>query len=289
MKTMETGAHERRAFTLIELLVVIAIIAILAAMLLPALTRAKWKAYGAQCMSNEKQLLTAFLLYADDNNGLMQPTEPSLGAPQEYYAGGYWVAPTISAGMTERQAIDNVLNGLKQGLLWKYAPAAGAYHCPGDLRFRRLVGNKWAYDSYSKVDGLAGGMWQTGDGVHPLKKMTEVPEPAKTLVFVEEEDSRNYNEGTWVINVQAGGTTAGWVDSLAVCHNNATTLSMADGHIEAHRWMEGSTIRAGADAGNGLDTWFYWPLANGGKDRDFAFVEPRYKYAEWPKFTTRPH
>ncbi len=135
---------------------------------------------------------------------------------------------------------------------------------------------------------MAGGMWQL-PAIHPLKKMTNVPETAKSLVFVEENDSRNYNEGTWVINVQAGGATAGWVDSLAVSHGPATTLAFADGHVENHQWRELSTIQAGADAGAGLDTAFYWPLANNGKDRDFGYIEPLYKYDEWPKYTTRPH
>ncbi len=144
MKTIERGTCSRKAFTLIELLVVIAIIAILAAMLLPALGKAKTRVTGAYCRGNEKQLLTAFLLYADDNNSLMQPTTTALGAPQDMFAGGYWVVPNISAGMTREQAINNVIIGLKQGQLWKYAPAPGVYHCPGDLRFRRTVGSKWA-------------------------------------------------------------------------------------------------------------------------------------------------
>src|SRR5204862_6154651 len=123
--------------------------------------------------------------------------------------------------------------------------------CPGDLRFKfRKPGLHWAYDSYSKADGMNGDYWN----IPPLVKLGTVPEPARAMVFVEEADSRNYNLGTWVINAD----THEWVDAVAVFHNNANTISFLDGHIEPHRWLEATTLKAGMAAERNLDTPLYW-------------------------------
>ena len=275
---MHPPTRKERGFTLIELLVVIAIIAILAAMLLPALSKAKAKATGAYCLGNEKQLTLAFIMYSDDNRNIMPPTTYN-GVVM--YGGGYWPAPNpdITAGISEEVAIRRIVESFKQGPLWKYAGNQGSYHCPGDLRYRRRVGDHWAYDSYSKVDGMNGGMWTEGNLVHPFTKHTEVKEPAKAMVFMEEADSRNYNLGTWVINA----TTRSWVDPVAIFHNGSSSISFADGHAEPHKWLEPTTVKAAAAAQSGSATPFYWakktPI-----DRDWDWVQPRYKYAEWPRY-----
>jgi len=268
-------SEPRPGFTLIELLVVIAVIAILAAMLLPALSKAKDRSYVVNCLNNQKQLAFAFIMYAGDFADVLPPTTYQ-GVVQ--YGGGYWPGPQpdITAGITVDTAMERVRAGLGKGPLWSYCQNFGAYHCPADKRYRlRKPGAHWAFDSYSKVDGMNGDMWN----LPAIRKLSQVPEPARALSFMEEADSRNYNLGTWVINAD----THEWVDPVAIFHADRSGVGFADGHTEAHAWLEPSTLRVAAAAQNDLDTPFYW-AKNRPRDRDFEWVEPRYKYRDWPKY-----
>jgi len=267
-------------FTLIELLVVIAIIAILAGMLLPSLAKAKMKATGAACLSNQKQVILGWKLYADDNNdGIipLQTRDPATGNAVNNYAGGYWrgpiPGPDLTSGMQISEAMKRVTEGFKQSAIFTYASAIGAYHCPGDLRTKRLKpGKGWAYDSYSKADGMNGGGWGS---IKVFTKESGIQDPVNSMVFVEEADPRSYNAGTWVIDV----TPPGWVDPFAVFHGSISTFAFADGHAESHRWLESTTIKAATDSANGVQS-FYWAGGNA-KNRDFRWVYDRYRHVNW--------
>ncbi|MHC4508983.1 MAG: type II secretion system protein [Planctomycetota bacterium] len=236
---------KRKGFTLIELLVVIAIIAILMAILMPALQIAKEQARGVACMSNQKTMGLAYVMYADDNDSSMCGGEaryaPTSGVPP-------WVMPPLSyQGATVYNqkpsgpvTLEERYNGLREGVLFPYIKDIGAYHCPGDNRLRQGTSNgrelqHLLYRSYSLPDFLR------ATAPSDPKKLANFASPAKKLLFVEEiydAPGANHNVDGWSY---MPGTNMLW-DPLGVFHSNSCTFSFMDGHAAVKKWNDKRTV-----------------------------------------------
>ena len=243
-------------------------------------------------LSNQKQLILGFVMYADDNEDRMLYTVPGRGQIDNP-AGGFWPGPhddngrfrDVAANMTKDVAQRNVENGIRKGALFQYVDSPGAYHCPGDLRTKRLKpGKGWAYDSYSKANGMNGLAWQgsgepgSNRGPQPAYvKISNINGPSEGMVFLEEADPRGRNLGTWVISVAPG---MGWIDPFAIFHGNNSTIAFADGHAESHRWTTDNVIQAATDASSGVTSVFNWGGGNA-SNPDFVWVYNHYKHQRW--------
>jgi prepilin-type N-terminal cleavage/methylation domain-containing protein/prepilin-type processing-associated H-X9-DG protein len=248
-----------RAFTLIELLVVIAIIAILAAMLLPALAKAKLKAMTATDLSNQKQLALGWDMYADDNQGYIINfnTDISSGVTSVPWRFAIPVPPpSIPFGEVGTSQADLLIlqQGYKQGGLYQYAPNVNVLHCPADLRANSPYPGStatspgvFAWGSYSGSAGMNG---SPNEGLNTaIKKQSTVVHPVERFLWIEENDPRGENEGAWVMGKAGTPPTfsdAAMEDSIATWHGSASTFSFADGHAESHHWLDAATIAFGS-------------------------------------------
>jgi prepilin-type N-terminal cleavage/methylation domain-containing protein/prepilin-type processing-associated H-X9-DG protein len=241
-----------KGFTLIELLVVIAIIAILAAMLLPALSKAKLKAMAATCLSNQKQLALAWTMYADDNQDRIVGFDPSIatnGLPWRLASPNPF--PSIPPGTPATSTLIPTLmlqQCFKQGGLYQYAPNVNVIHCPADLRFhspypgsQTVAPGAFAYSSYSGAGGMNGDDWGAS---LKITKQSNILHPSERFLWVEENDPRGESVGGWVINAQnpPNWTGSSFEDGPAAWHGGTSTFSWADGHAENHKWLDSPTV-----------------------------------------------
>ena len=290
------GQPKCAAFTLIELLVVIAIIAILAAMLLPALARAKLKATQSACLSNQRQMALAFNMYSTDNNDAVVGFGTATGAAN---ADGYWspvyrgaTGPWNVVGISPLQAAQLFTSALQvNSPLFPFAPNAGVVHCPGDVRYQNLFpGKGWAYDSYSKPNGLAGDAYNnywgqgTSAGTANYLKMSQITVPTSTFAFREDVDSRGWNYGTWVLNWQLTVPRFGhpqsftWEDPIPMYHGNMSTSAFVDGHAEYHKWVDGTLVAYGKSVATGGALTPPNPPKSG---PDYEYVYEGFRFPGW--------
>jgi prepilin-type N-terminal cleavage/methylation domain-containing protein/prepilin-type processing-associated H-X9-DG protein len=236
----------RSGFTLIELLVVIAIIAILAAMLLPALSKAKQKAQGIYCMNNLKQLSLAWTMYAGDNNGVLPMNGPYQDQPTSFTDTTSPYALQWCPGREDVPAIGNVfaINSnillIEMGVIYPYVKTLAIYKCPADnTTISGAPGGPQPKTRSMSLNGWLNPSMPYAAGVRVFKKDSDLGVMGAVNVFqFVDENPYSINDGEF-LNVP-GRTT--WNDFPASYHNGAGGMSFCDGHAAIKKWSDPAVL-----------------------------------------------
>ncbi|MEJ2647512.1 MAG: type II secretion system protein [Sedimentisphaerales bacterium] len=216
--------RKTKAFTLIELLVVIAIIAVLMAILMPSLNRAREQGKRTVCLGNLKQLTLGWIMFADEND--QRIVSGNAGGP------GGWVGKAYSDGYANGQFLPEKeqIAGIHAGALWTYVKDEGSYKCP--------TGMKDSLVTYSVMDSMNG--LRRNEGGTQYRNMMNIKHPAELMVFIDE---------GWLTpdSYAVHYTRKVWWDSPPVRHGNGVTFSYADGSADYYKWTGSDTIEIGKD------------------------------------------
>ena len=250
----------RKGFTLIELLVVLATLALLAAMLLPALAQTRQNSQVIECLANQRQLAVAWMMYARDNNDKLVPVgslacQPGASGNSGSMGENPLTDPLLQPGGSLAQFCPGNLqstimtvgryytNWIRVGLVYPYIQNVAVYKCPADLSkcpYEASSTFPVASDRTYSMNCYVGGMQLWNPSYKLYRKLSDMnrPGPSHTWVFIEESPA-TIDDCYFALDP---ATPNLWFNSPAVLHGNASVLTYADGHSEAHRWTDGNMI-----------------------------------------------
>jgi len=180
------------------------------------------------CLSNVEVLAQAWLTYAQEHNGELVSAYPADST------GWVWQAK-MSPWSPVQPPLEQKLAAIRKGSLFSYVGDLNVYHCPADPRLNDP--NQLAFGSFS-IAGGANGRDGFGHNYVEVKRYSEIENPSAKYIFVEESDPRGENLGCWEMYFNPSR----WQDSLAMWHEQSTTLGFADGHGDVHRWHDEGLI-----------------------------------------------
>lgn len=237
-----------RGFTLVELLVILALIALLAALLLPTLNRARARAQGYQCLNNTRQLLLAWILYSDDHNGRLVYNLGGAKSDKDpaTKTNLNWVNNNLDWEAKADSDNTNTATLIEAGLGAYAGRVATIYHCPADRvlsQVQRQAGWISRVRSYS-MNAMVGNAGELSNGGYnennphyvQFFRLTDIPLPSEIFVFVEEHPD-SINDGYFLNKFY----TRHWIDLPASEHDGAAPFAFADGHARLQRWRDAST------------------------------------------------
>ncbi|MCL5096110.1 MAG: prepilin-type N-terminal cleavage/methylation domain-containing protein [Candidatus Omnitrophica bacterium] len=232
---MKVQDRQRGAFTLIELLVVIAIIAILAGMLLPALSKAKSKGVTTACLSNLKQLQLCWVMYAQDNNDTF-PTN------QAFFRGADSVStPDSWIGSSDARADTNTI-WIQNGVLFKYNDSVAIYHCPAD-RSKASIGVRTLPMPRTRSYSMNAYVGNNGYGMIGVDKMADIKQVQLPKIFVFLDEHEESIDDAWFLTSLPPARN--WSNMPADRHDQGCNFSFIDGHVEHWVWKWPKTFKFG--------------------------------------------
>jgi prepilin-type N-terminal cleavage/methylation domain-containing protein/prepilin-type processing-associated H-X9-DG protein len=264
------------AFTLVELLVVMAVVAILASLLLPALSRAKTKAQTIQCLNNLRQLQLAWYMYADDHDDRIAPNNSGESAGK-YPDTPSWVSgwmtyetfPFDAPRFSDSTNLSLLVPG-GFGSIGNYTKSPAIYKCPADKSWIQIAGQKHPRVRSVSVNDSMNSSLNGDDGSWYIFRKTSAivnPSPSQAFVFVDEHED-SIGDGYFAVDPQTVWPDMWWAELPASRHAGAGTFSFADGHAESRKWVDPRTLVPVRRVKGGYDN--YSP-----QNKDILWVQER--------------